>query len=239
MFCEYGPRSEKQTLTSRFAWRSLSFSARILCCSALSALRFSCRIRNTHTHLSVCSHHLRRSFTTAAQNFNHTRSSWETYNSVFEGNKFLFFLLSVLEVSIDETLQLHQILVLTFLLDVLHSHTPRNTCNSLIARSGHAAFVFWWTYIKVHFLAIWDLGCWWSLIEGLKIIQFDKINVQCVNIVLGDFFVWWSELTWTLASPLCMRMAQVHVIVFIDLTPGNTGNKLMLLVNIQTFASQK
>ena len=29
--------------TSRLAWRSLSFSALILCCSALSALRFSCR----------------------------------------------------------------------------------------------------------------------------------------------------------------------------------------------------
>lgn len=31
--------------TSRLAWRSLSFSARTLCCSALSARRFSCRVR--------------------------------------------------------------------------------------------------------------------------------------------------------------------------------------------------
>lgn len=34
---------EAETLTASLAWRSFSFSARILCCSALSALRFSCR----------------------------------------------------------------------------------------------------------------------------------------------------------------------------------------------------
>lgn len=34
---------EVKTLTASLAWRSFSFSARILCCSALSALRFSCR----------------------------------------------------------------------------------------------------------------------------------------------------------------------------------------------------
>lgn len=34
---------DANTLTASLAWRSFSFSARILCCSALSALRFSCK----------------------------------------------------------------------------------------------------------------------------------------------------------------------------------------------------
>lgn len=42
-----------------------------------------------------------------------------SYNSLFEGNEFLLFLLPALKVSVDQRLQLNQVFVLTFLLDVL------------------------------------------------------------------------------------------------------------------------
>lgn len=101
--------------TSRLAWRSLSFSARTLCCSALSALRFSClKTENIHMFIynflkkiKLCQRFLDRF----------------THNSRFEGNEFLLLLFPVLEVSIDEALQLKCILVLTFLLNVLRSDT--------------------------------------------------------------------------------------------------------------------
>lgn len=132
--------------TSRLACRSLSLSARILCCSALSARRFSWN-PNTHrdqsrrqntcfwfwTHIS--------SFGKSAW-FNpkvyckQTKSklsecwiSWrlKSHNSFFECDELLFFLLPALKVGIDQGLQLDQVFVLAFLLDVLSQSDTQNT----------------------------------------------------------------------------------------------------------------
>ena len=46
-------------------------------------------------------------------------SQRETHNPLLEGDQLLLLLLPALKVSIDQALQLHQVLVLTFLLDVL------------------------------------------------------------------------------------------------------------------------
>lgn len=43
----------------------------------------------------------------------------KSYDSLFESNELLLFLLPALEVSVDQRLQLNQVFVLTFLLDVL------------------------------------------------------------------------------------------------------------------------
>ena len=55
--------------------------------------------------------------------FNATRSVEScTHNPVLEGDQLLLLLLPALKVSIDQGLQLDQILVLTFFLDVLRKH---------------------------------------------------------------------------------------------------------------------
>lgn len=47
------------------------------------------------------------------------RGGVRTHNPVLEGDKLLLLLLPALEVSVDQSLQLDQVLVLTLLLDVL------------------------------------------------------------------------------------------------------------------------
>lgn len=49
------------------------------------------------------------------------KSTCQTHNPLLECNQLLLLLLPTLKVSINQALQLHQILVLTFLLDVLHN----------------------------------------------------------------------------------------------------------------------
>lgn len=48
-----------------------------------------------------------------------------TYNSLLQGNQLLLLLLPAFKVSIDQPLQLNQVLVLTFLLDVLWNRGSR------------------------------------------------------------------------------------------------------------------
>lgn len=59
-----------------------------------------------------------------------------THNPVLEGDQLLLLLLPALEVSIDQGLQLDQILVLTFLLDVLQEvvdSTLSQSTNTMLA----------------------------------------------------------------------------------------------------------
>lgn len=85
----------------------------------------------------------------------------KSHNSLFEADELFLLLLPALKVSIDQALQLNQILVLTLLLDVLqdqrqkHNRQPdRNT-----QQQTQILHVVTSTYIKVHFLTIGDL---WS-----------------------------------------------------------------------------
>lgn len=100
---------EVKARTSRLAWRSFSFSARTRCCSALSARRFSCE--TSQPSQLRRRQRLREPLLCIWEGF--------THDPVLQGDQLLLLLLPALEVSIDQGLQLDQILVLTFLLDVL------------------------------------------------------------------------------------------------------------------------
>lgn len=117
--------------------------------------------------------------------------SWlpKSHNSFFERDELLLFLLPALKVGIDQGLQLDQVFVLAFLLDVLprsdtedsllcylhlnpnckqDKRTHRSFCLRPSALEGSPphvllvlSLVLSHTYIKVHFLSLWDLGsCW-------------------------------------------------------------------------------
>lgn len=80
-----------------------------------------------------------------------------THDPVLEGDQLLLLLLPALEVGVDQGLQLDQVLVLTFLLDVLQDkefqrHSATRGDHSEIQNRHRSA------YVKVHFLTIGDLG---------------------------------------------------------------------------------
>lgn len=128
--------------TSRLAWRSFSFSARTLCCSALSARRFSCRAApNTPGHSEQ------------QEKKNKTLLLAEvggTHDPVLEGDQLLLLLLPALEVSVDQRLQLDQILVLTFLLDVLQETRAQLSATQSQRRRLHSRHLARHCCVRLH-----------------------------------------------------------------------------------------
>lgn len=95
-------------LTSRRFCRSLSRSLRILCCSARSERRFSCRITHITTLTAVI---VISSYDVIGQHC--------TYNPVCKTDEFLLLLLTAFKVSFYQRLELIQVLLHTLAMDVL------------------------------------------------------------------------------------------------------------------------
>jgi len=136
--------------TASLVCLSFSLSDRTLCCSALSARRFSCGPKHC---VCVC--------------VNLTKNTmiplWLTHDSVYEGDEILFLFLPLDEVSLDQRLQLRQILDLPLPVDVLPSETQsRGVRMRLVcARSGCFSpdwrYLMRLTHIKIYFLPIREL----------------------------------------------------------------------------------
>lgn len=127
-----------------------------------------------------------------------------THDPVLERDQLLLLLLPALEVSIDQGLQLDQVLVLTFLLDVLRGRKQTSAQHKHPEVVNPSAQRFTAAYIKVHLLTIGDLGGAGPAGESGWDLSLDRFlsqkwcECECVR----------AKLTWTLASPLQVRRAR-------------------------------
>ena len=129
-------------LTATRVCLSFSSSARTLCCSALSARRFSCSSTHTRAHTHTHIHTHCNCLLGGASRQRSGTPSWKTYDPVNESDEILLVLLPLNEVGLDQSLQLGQILLQTLPVDVLQSHTHL-ICLDIVLRTFSALYFHW------------------------------------------------------------------------------------------------